>query len=94
MATLPEPWLRGHIPGVDPLLAPILSGFQQAREDLAMHTAGLTNEQVWATPHSLGSVGFHIRHIAGSTDRLMTYLEHHERNCWQKWTPVSNAPRR
>ena len=32
MAT--EPWLRGPISGVHPLLAPILYAFQQAREDL------------------------------------------------------------
>jgi hypothetical protein len=75
MATLPEPWLRGPIPGVHPLLAPILYAFEQAREDLTAHTAGLTLEQIWATPHGLGSLGFHIRHIAGSTARLITYLE-------------------
>jgi uncharacterized damage-inducible protein DinB len=75
MGNLPEPWLRGPIPGVHPLIAPILYAFSQGREDLALHTSGLTNEQIWATPHGLGSVGFHIRHIAGSTDRLMTYLQ-------------------
>jgi hypothetical protein len=75
MPTLPEPWLRGPIPGVHPLIAPILYAFQHAREDLALHAAGLTAEQVWATPHGFGSPGFHIRHIAGSTDRLITYLK-------------------
>ena len=71
----PEPWLRGPIAGVDPLLAPVLYAFEQAREDLARHTASLTPRQVWATPHGFGSVGFHLRHIAGSVDRLMTYLQ-------------------
>ena len=71
----PEPWLRGPIAGVDPLVAPILYTFQQAREDLTAHTQGLTIEQIWATPHGFGSVGFHLRHIAGSTDRLFTYLQ-------------------
>src|SRR5579871_2475303 len=75
MPTLPEPWLRGPIPDVHPLIVPVLYAFQQAREDLVLHTAGLTTEQVWATPHGFGSLGFHIRHIGGSTDRLMTYLE-------------------
>src|SRR5258708_5135890 len=74
METLPEPWLRGPISGVHPLLAPLLYAFQQAREDLAMHTAGLGVAQIWATPHGFGSVGFHIRHIARSADRLATYL--------------------
>jgi hypothetical protein len=55
------------------MVAPVLFALQQAREDLAKYTEGLTAEQLWATPHGFGSVGFHIRHIAGSTDRLMTY---------------------
>jgi uncharacterized damage-inducible protein DinB len=75
MPLLPEPWLRGPIPGVHPLLAPILFGFQQAREDLDRHTEPLTPAQLWTTPHGFGSVAFHLRHIAGSTDRLMTYLQ-------------------
>jgi hypothetical protein len=75
MTDLPEPWLRGPIPGVDPLLAPILYCFQQAREDLALHTEGLTTAQIWVRPHGFGPVGFHLRHIAGSVERLMTYVE-------------------
>ena len=75
MATLPEPWMRGPIAGVHPLLTPILYSFQQAREDLAKYMDGLTAEQVWDAPHGFGSVGFHVRHIAGSTERLVTYLQ-------------------
>lgn len=75
MADLPERWLRGPIPGVHPLLAPLLYSFEQAREDLARYTEKLTPQQIWAAPHGFGSVGFHLRHIAGSTDRLMTYLQ-------------------
>jgi uncharacterized damage-inducible protein DinB len=69
-----EPWMRGPIQDVSPLTAPILYTFQHAREDLAKFTEGLTVEQIWATPYGFGSVGFHIRHIGGSTDRLITYL--------------------
>jgi len=67
--------MRGPIEGVPALLSPLFYSFQQAREDLARFTEGLTTEQIWATPHGFGSVGFHLRHIAGSTDRLTTYLE-------------------
>lgn len=70
-----EPWMRGPIEGVHVLAAPVLYSFQQAREDLAQWTEGLTTEQIWATPHGFGSLGFHLRHIAGATDRLMTYLK-------------------
>jgi uncharacterized damage-inducible protein DinB len=78
MDALPEPWMRGPIAGVHPLLAPVLYSFQMAREDLEKHTAGLPVERIWANPHGLTSVGFHIRHIAGSTNRLMTYLQGRE----------------
>jgi uncharacterized damage-inducible protein DinB len=74
--------MRGPVEGVVPLAAPIFYSFQQAREDLAKYTEGLATEQIWATPHGFGSLGFHLRHIAGSTDRLMTYL---------KGTPLSEA---
>lgn len=67
--------MRGPIPGVHPLVVPVLYSFRQAQEDLAKHLDGLTREQIWATPYGFGSVGFHVRHIAGSTGRLMTYLE-------------------
>lgn len=71
----PEPWLRGPLQGVDALLTPALYGLQQTREDLARHTAGLTTEHVWARPHGCTPLGFHLRHIAGSLDRLTAYLE-------------------
>lgn len=47
--------------------------FLQVREDLARYTAGLDSMQVWRV---LGgsSLGFHLNHIAGSVDRLSTYL--------------------
>jgi uncharacterized damage-inducible protein DinB len=72
--TLPEPWLRGPISGISPLIAPVLYSFQQAREDLAKHTEGLTRDQTWGRPFGLAPVGFHLRHIAGSVHRLTTYL--------------------
>lgn len=67
--------MRGPITGIDPLLAPVLYTFQQAREDLRRWTENLSTSQLWAMPHGLGSVGFHMRHIAGSTERLMSYLQ-------------------
>lgn len=74
----PEPWMRGPIEGVSPLVAPLLYSFQMAREDLAHYTEGLLAEQLWARPFGLPSAGFHILHITGSTDRLMTYLRGEE----------------
>jgi len=69
-----EPWLRGPMEGVHPLLAPTLFAYEQVREDLAHWTAGLSDEQLWQRPHGLAPIGFQLRHIAGSVDRLTTYL--------------------
>ena len=69
-----EPWLRGPLEGVHPLVAPTLHAFAQAREDLARWTDGLTDAQIWSRPLGLAPVGFQLRHIAGSVERLTTYL--------------------
>jgi len=73
--TLPEPWLRGTSKGIHPLHAALLHSFQQAAEDVERFTEGLTDEQMWARPFDLAPVGFQIRHITGSIDRLLTYAE-------------------
>jgi hypothetical protein len=70
----PEAWLRGPLPGVNPLTASVLYTFQQVREELAGKTEGLSDEQVWASPCGMTPLGFHIRHIGGSVERLATYL--------------------
>jgi uncharacterized damage-inducible protein DinB len=67
--------MRGPIEGVHPLLTPVLYSFQMAREDLEKYTADLPPARIWATPHGLTSVGFHLVHIAGSANRLITYLQ-------------------
>ncbi|MBX2990317.1 MAG: DinB family protein [Bacteroidetes bacterium] len=68
-----EPWLRGPVAGIDSLLQPVAHSLLQAREDLPLIVGGLTNEQLWATPGGAASIGFHLKHIAASLDRLYTY---------------------
>ena len=70
----PEPWLRGISPEMDPVIAHLLRAAQHLREDVEQAAGGLTNEQVWACPLGGNSAGFHLKHLAGSTDRLLTYL--------------------
>lgn len=70
----PEPWLRGPVAGVHPLVAPTLYAFAQAREDIERWTDGLSDPQIWLQPHGLAPVGFQLQHIAGSIERLTTYL--------------------
>jgi uncharacterized damage-inducible protein DinB len=72
---LPEPWLRGPIAGVHPLVMPVFFTFALVREELSKHTDGLTDAQVWTKPaNTTASLGFHLKHMAGTVDRLTTYL--------------------
>lgn len=66
--------MRGIIAGVDPVVGHFIRSIEQIREDAATAIGDLTPTQVWAKPHGMTSVGFHARHLAGSTERLSTYL--------------------
>ena len=70
-----EPWMRGPLPGVHPMIQPLLFSFQQAREDLERWTDGLATEQLWARLLDLGPVGFHVRHAGRAAERLSVYLK-------------------
>jgi uncharacterized damage-inducible protein DinB len=69
----PEAWLRGPIRGVPELLQPVAHALQQAQEDCRRLAAGLDSADLWHTPGGAASVGFHLRHMAGSLDRLLAY---------------------
>jgi uncharacterized damage-inducible protein DinB len=69
----PEPWLRGTLPGIPSLLQPAAHAFVMAREDVEAAVSGLTRDQFWLQPGGISPVGFHVAHLAGSTDRLLTY---------------------
>lgn len=71
--TLPEPWLRGPLPGIPALLQPAAHAFVMAREDVAAALCGLSAAQVWWAPAGITPLGFHVAHLSGSTDRLLTY---------------------
>jgi len=69
----PEFWLRGPVDGVHPALMPAAHALLQTLEDVERATADLTTEQWWLSPGGAASIGFHVLHLAGSTDRLLTY---------------------
>ena len=75
MMNAPEPWLRGADADLHPSIAATLFAFQQTREDLAHWTEGFSDEQMWLRPNGLAPLAFQMRHIAGSVERLTTYLE-------------------
>jgi hypothetical protein len=67
--------MRGIVPGVDPVVGHLLRASEHIREDLERAITPLTIEQLWAKPNGMTSAGFHAKHLAGSTERLSTYLE-------------------
>ena len=70
--TQPEVWLRGALPDYIDELQPVAHSLLQVREEIEGVTS-LTAAQLWTRPGGAASIGFHLRHLAGSLDRLMTY---------------------
>ena len=70
-----EPWLRGTLKEVDPVARGVLHAFELAAEDVTKWCGGLSEEELEARPYGVAPVGFHLRHIAGSLDRLLSYAE-------------------
>jgi uncharacterized damage-inducible protein DinB len=73
MASRPEPWLRGPVPGILTLLQPAAHAFLLALEDTEAAVSEVAPNQLWLQPGGAASLGFHLFHLAGSTDRLLTY---------------------
>ncbi|MGB9119780.1 MAG: DinB family protein [Candidatus Angelobacter sp.] len=72
---LPEPWLRGTLNDVPAVQRAVLHALELAREDLERWCDGLSDEELHARPGGIAPVAFHLRHIARSMDRLLTYAE-------------------
>lgn len=72
---LPEPWLRGTLVEVPAAQRAVLHALELAKEDLERWCDGLTDEELHARPGGIAPVAFHLRHIARSMDRLLSYAE-------------------
>ena len=70
-----EPWLRGTYGEVPAVARAVLHAFDLAIDDLTKRTEGLTDVEIHTLPLELPPIAFHLRHIARSTDRLLTYAE-------------------
>jgi uncharacterized damage-inducible protein DinB len=71
----PEPWLRGTLTEIAAVPRAVLHALELADEDLQKWCAPLTDAELNARPGALPPVAFHLRHIARSVDRLLTYAE-------------------
>jgi hypothetical protein len=70
-----EPWLRGTLTDVPAAGRAVLHALDLALDDLTKWTAGLTDAEVHAAPLGLTPIAYHLRHLARSTDRILTYAE-------------------
>jgi uncharacterized damage-inducible protein DinB len=76
----PEPWLRNTLTDIDPLRRAVLHALELSAEDAIRWLDPLADAQLLARPHGLVPIAFHLRHIARSLDRLLTYAEGHQLN--------------
>jgi uncharacterized damage-inducible protein DinB len=70
-----EPWLRGTHGDVPAVARAVLHALELALDDLTKWTAGLSDAEAHAQPLGLTSVAQHLKHIARSVDRILTYAE-------------------
>lgn len=80
----PEAWLRGPIDGIIPELQPVAHSLVQALEDLENVVPTIPEGALWKGPGGAASPGFHLHHLAGSTDRLLSYARGEDLNDHQK----------
>tara|TARA_R110002051_G_scaffold34256_3_gene76362 strand:- start:92126 stop:92641 length:516 start_codon:yes stop_codon:yes gene_type:complete len=70
-----EYWLSGPIEGVPNLLQPAAHALLQSERELKKYTTDFPKELLWAKAAGRASVGFHMNHITGVLDRMLTYAK-------------------
>ncbi len=70
-----EPWLRGTETDVPAVGRAVLHALQLADEDLRKWCGNLSDAEINMQPAGGAPVAYHIRHLARSMDRLLTYAE-------------------
>jgi uncharacterized damage-inducible protein DinB len=75
VSSAPEPWMRGTHGELDAVRRAVIHALELAEEDVVKWCGGLSDEAMVARPAGLAPVAFHLRHIARSLDRLLTYAE-------------------
>lgn len=72
---LPEPWLRGTHGAVPAVVRAVIHAIELADENTSRWWALLREDELSTRPFNLPPISFHMRHIARSLDRLLTYAE-------------------
>lgn len=71
----PEPWLRGTLAEVPAVPRAVLHALELAKENVHAWCSPLSDDELNLRIAQLPSVAFHVRHIARSINRLLTYAE-------------------
>ncbi|HEY5382777.1 MAG TPA: DinB family protein [Acidobacteriaceae bacterium] len=83
MANEPEPWMRGTHGELDVVRRAVVHALELAEGDIAKWCGALSDGEMFRRLDELAPVAFHLRHIARSLDRLLTYAEDRMLNAGQ-----------
>jgi uncharacterized damage-inducible protein DinB len=70
-----EPWMRGTHEDVPAVPRAVIHALELAQEDVERWCASLTDDEWNLRPQGIAPAAFHVRHMARSIDRLLTYAE-------------------
>jgi uncharacterized damage-inducible protein DinB len=73
MAESIERWLAGPVENIPSLLQPVAHALIQASKEIRTMMADFPEEKLFEKPAGMASPGFHLKHISGVLDRLLTY---------------------
>ncbi|KYP13327.1 DinB family protein [Flavihumibacter sp. CACIAM 22H1] len=73
--TAAEWWQRGPLEGLLPVFQPSAHAILQARDELMHALTDFPDALLWQPLYGMASVGFHLQHITGVLDRLLTYAQ-------------------
>jgi len=75
MSSKQEYWLSGPIPDVPALLQPAAHALLQSVREIKTYLTDFPEDRLWEKPYGRASVGFHLRHITGVLDRMLSYAD-------------------
>ncbi|RAI93860.1 DinB family protein [Algoriphagus yeomjeoni] len=75
MTQKPEVWLRGPIDGYPLLLQPVVHAVLQAQEEIHGLMKDFPSDLLWERPAGMASAAFHLQHLTGVLDRMVTYAK-------------------
>lgn len=70
-----EYWLRGPVEDIPNLLQPAAHALLQSNKELKHYLINFPEDLRWEKVYNRASVGFHIQHMTGVLNRMMTYAE-------------------